>query len=580
MTSASPKMEKNVRTCFIPDCKLDSSHKALYPFLIDTEDINSWIVGVGSPGLVGNVPTDHRRICEQYFLCTDHMNFLDSIKYVEKLQKQDEEQERVENNKEDPEGVEESVPDQLSQQLSSLTVSQPRDDEFDDPNIPKTEECENYVELTICPQDLSSIFDLIPEDSTSLCRVCGKSTANPISIFPGEDESGEVSILEKIRYYLPIKIENNDDLPKIICGECDQRLRETHDLAMTSLATEALLTGAAPKDDLIEYNYVSKENSKPPGHSDQVTSTAADCENENCSQESVSDAAHLNCWQPLITSDEEEGSSITFEELKLRGSHGKKRPLSQDTGAPAVKKKKKEPIFEKWYKCNTCAASSTDEDIIKFHKNRHRLRKPVLYWCNFCATEFPKESIFANHVLSIHKRESQVLSQAYKCSTCHRVFSLKSTALLHYVIKCAIHPVQNYDANKSAEDVYIRYAYTCEFCWKGFAYVSSLNAHRSEQHSNSNCWTGKFEISEQEKRERILDIFGIRNAFACKFCAKIFLSLENYLDHENQHRDRLFKCSSCNETFTKYEDFKEHRETQHDYRIVFREVIEEQLQED
>lgn len=224
------------------------------------------------------------------------------------------------------------------------------------------------------------------------------------------------------------------------------------------------------------------------------------------------------------------------------------------------------------FKCNMCPASSTDESIIKIHKNRHWLNKPVSFWCNFCATEFPKESTFANHVLSVHHKESEELSQAHKCSSCHRVFSLKSTALIHFLMKCAVHPIPNSTTKKCAEEVFIRYVYVCEFCWKGFAFISCLNDHRNHEHSDKIAWNAETSIGAQEKNERIMDIFGIKHAFACKFCAYIFISLDNYIYHLKEHSDELYKCTTCDETFPLYGNFKTHRETKHDYRVVFRET--------
>ncbi|XP_015110597.1 zinc finger protein 59, partial [Diachasma alloeum] len=576
-----PKMEKKVQSCFIPDCQNTSSQELLYPFLIDTNDINSRIMGVGSPELVQNVPEDRKRICEQYFLCTDHINFLDSTQATEKIEKADEE-----SAEDDAKKSEEESPDQLSQQLSSLTVSQPREDP-DDVDVagmieaPETEKSEDYIELENISQDLNSIFEVIPEDFTNVCRLCGRCTDDPLPIFSGGNEGDELSLVEKIRYYLPIKVDVNDSLPKVICRECSQHLDKSHDLAITSLATEALLTGSVSKEELMGKNAAGKDGEKVPVGSDElVTSIHAENRNEgNYSQKNVSDAVHLDCSQSLITSDEDEAPFTTFEGLKVLRTYGKKRPLPQGAGGYAVKKKREEAIFETWYKCNMCVASCTDLQVIKFHKHRHRLRRPVLFWCSFCATEFPKESTFTNHVLAVHKKEPWALSHAYKCITCHRVFSLKTTAQTHYDAKCAIDLGEENGTKICAEPVYLRYAYTCEFCWQGYAYVSSLNTHRNQEHPEENPRVKGIEISETKRRDRIMELCGIKRAFACKFCSKIFTSLENFVQHREEHLDGLFRCSICKGSFWNYEDFKQHRGTQHDYKIILREVSGEQLDE-
>ncbi|XP_063985088.1 myoneurin-like [Diachasmimorpha longicaudata] len=577
-------MAERVDSCFIPDSE-STSQVLVDPFMIDTEHINAWILNVRSRESVQTIPENHKSICNQHFIFSDHMNPPEPLKIVEIIETKEDEEPAENNAEESPEEAHDESPDELSQHLSSLTVSQPRDNP-DDLDVSlvnagkETEISEDFIDFEdISSEDLNSILKLISEDVVSVCRLCGKTTDDPLPIFSG-DEENEISLFEKIQYYLPIKLDANDNLPKVICRECKEHLEKSHELAMTSLATEALLTGSALKEDLIEktMNDTEEDVLTITTNSDQVvTSTGhiqvVDNKNVvNCSQETVSDGVYFDCSQTLITSDEDESPFTTFEALKVRRTYGKKRPLSLGDGSSAAKKKKEEPVFETWYKCNMCVASSRDKEVMKFHKHRHRLRKPVLFWCNFCATEFSKESIFANHILSVHKKESRDLSQAFKCIICHRVFSLMTAAVIHYQTTCAVDPVKEGSTRKCSEDVYVRYAYTCEFCWEGYAYVSSLNMHRNQKHPETNHWIKGTDISEDKKRERIMDMFGIKCAFVCKFCGKIFISLENYVHHQVEHADGLFRCSICYGTFGDYQDFRLHRETQHDFRIVLRET--------
>lgn len=354
---------------------------------------------------MNNLPDDHKRVCEQYFLCTDHLNFLESIRDDKQVEKEeinnaeeneeinsaeeneeindaeqneeinnaeeneerisaeqneadDEERNSAEQNEDDDDDDNEeetSAPDQLSQQLSTLSVSQPlnEDPDDDDPEeiieIVEVDNSQEFFELTnCCSQNLDSIFPPLPD--IYVCRLCGKSTDGYIQIFSENNEGNDISLLEKMRYYLPIKLDEDDTLPKVICGECNELLDKSHDLAMTSLATEALLTHSTDDEFMNKNEIGSRDVAAVDDH--QITSTQGECckIEGDCSQETVSDVVRFECSQSsLITSDEDEGPFTTFEGLKHLRTYGKKRPMIHDGQDESVsKRRREEPVFEKW----------------------------------------------------------------------------------------------------------------------------------------------------------------------------------------------------------------------------------------
>ncbi|XP_039275592.1 uncharacterized protein LOC111058644 [Nilaparvata lugens] len=76
-----------------------------------------------------------------------------------------------------------------------------------------------------------------------LCRICGNKTSVLMGLHIFEREGELRQIHKKIMECLPIKVLNNDILPKMVCEECVYKLDLLYDFRANSLKTDTVLNG-------------------------------------------------------------------------------------------------------------------------------------------------------------------------------------------------------------------------------------------------------------------------------------------------------------------------------------------------
>nr|XP_018902663.1 PREDICTED: zinc finger protein 260-like [Bemisia tabaci] len=84
-------------------------------------------------------------------------------------------------------------------------------------------------------------------DVNELCRTCGTRLGLVLAFNIFDKEGSVRQIFEKILACLPIKISNDDKLPKLVCEECVYKLDLLYDFREKSIKTESLLTELVSK---------------------------------------------------------------------------------------------------------------------------------------------------------------------------------------------------------------------------------------------------------------------------------------------------------------------------------------------
>lgn len=231
-----------------------------------------------------------------------------------------------------------------------------------------------------------------------------------------------------------------------------------------------------------------------------------------------------------------------------------------------------------------CFTTFSYRDRLTEHLNSHRLKRPINHWCDFCQTEFPRNTILQKHISSVHQPEYLIQNKCFKCTGCCRVFTKEDDAFTHASRYCSFIVPNKYSSkDQLIHEVYIANVYICEFCNECYSLPTTLHDHRSRKHvtedyhcsiCNQSFTSRKQLVLHRQNNEHLEDfrILWINRYFVCKYCNKTFLHYSSFLSHVTQHQDdEPYSCRICNRTFTNYDEVCAHRENAHSYQLIIQE---------
>ena len=167
--------------------------------------------------------------------------------------------------------------------------------------------------------------------------------------------------------------------------------------------------------------------------------------------------------------------------------------------------------------------------------------------CDICDKIFCSASYLTKHKMMVHSDQREY----FKCSTCHKLFSLKGMFKRHLIMHqnkaknikftCKVCNIYFYDKYtlSNHEKIHTKRDITCDFCDKAFAHESMMRRHRNNVHTK--------EVS-----------------YPCTLCDKVFYLKNRLRDHMVTHSGKKeYKCEQCGMEFFLLHRLKLHQRTVH-----------------
>ncbi|CAH0387741.1 unnamed protein product [Bemisia tabaci] len=410
-----------------------------------------------------------------------------------------------------------------------------------------------------------------------ICRLCTSSLGQgPYHIF---DDDFSDQLLRKIEDCLPIKVSEEDDLPKSVCGECYLKLDDFYNFRESCRKTAKLFAKTEVPALLLK---VPEVQEKRFGNKSAIErSIQGECRDEKDGQLVIcepEESQHANGDTIADTASDEDDEESLHERSKKLPELGE--PCSEDYVLM------KEETFDLDVKDTKAGGSNVLADyLVEFNHNSHdrehdnerererelmkdkdifetqKLRKEVLppMWDVYEKTVSNKENDgkLYDGVIKITHRRYIVSKGAFPCSLCGECFEFD----------------QGRGRDDSEEKARL---FDCHVCGKLFPRRSSWKRHLSthEDMKPYLCRICGHGFNRREHLSRHLLSHTNTKPFNCTACGKLFTRKEHLARHhlcsptcvsaDMKEQLRPFCCEVCGHGFVRKEHLLRHRKKNHD----------------
>lgn len=332
-------------------------------------------------------------------------------------------------------------------------------------------------------EEVEGVRVKIEDTSEEICRVCLKDGQIR---FTGE--TAEDGLLEELKTFADIDVDENDPHPKYLCQTCH-----------TLLQGAVLFRKTAQKSDKILKNQQIEE---PPSEIEDQASDYSYSEELNnlelnTEQRKVKSPRPLTCKKCDMTFQ-------TFQEYddhRLSAEHENKRmtcTICKKTYAPMYYRKhmvlhtqasaymcdvcgknfivqshltrhRLTHFYDLPFKCSLCPYKGRFRESLKMHMRSHTGERP--YQCDQCPSRFINKSNLNKHALT-HKGEHD-----FRCEVCGRGFYTKRELELHFKVD-----------HTGIKD------HVCRVCGKTFGYRKQMMKHELKVHKREKLKSGRMPI--------------------------------------------------------------------------------------
>ncbi|KAI8122868.1 Zinc finger protein 850 [Lucilia cuprina] len=415
-------------------------------------------------------------------------------------------------------------------------------------------------------------------------------TPQMVSIFTVPEEAKEkLNLMELIKTTVPqLKIDENDQLPKNVCVECSEKIKEMYNFQQTCLSNEHKFYKMLEGDDdaINPFNDTEDHEDvfKTEFDDSFIEENSLQTDEEMIMEEEINRAAeakeefiesYSDCSIDLVW-DDDNNSDADWNEKKVtsktkKTKHSKTQQIDDDrlkdaenitmdnakrhkVAARKQKCIKENPLDgqQKFYPCNKCKRKLKTELSFKKHQEMHDSKEHT-YKCSICKQEFEDKSSLKDHMRT-HSGEKVFLcpecgkgyttagglkehsyrhlsEKNFQCPDCPRSFTTKSDLVSHHII------------HKAKPKNHI-----CDICGRGFHKPFLLKKHKM-YHNNDRPFACEFcekRFITNEKLQRHVRIHTGEKPYKCNYCEKAYCQSNELTKHLRIHLgDNVYQCELC-----------------------------------
>ncbi|XP_061387098.1 zinc finger protein 91-like [Musca vetustissima] len=427
---------------------------------------------------------------------------------------------------------------------------------------------------------------------------------NTIVVTMDEGENKHCSILDLLKVSIPqLQLQQNDKLPKQICVECANKVKEFNYFREKCLSVERQLnellvktceeggdgggaTAAKPEDEVEHPFFDIFEKALDVGDEKLMKAELEEdvfIDQNSFQSDQFVDDGNISAEDVLHDNYNEDefikscsDLSIDFElDTDSDSDFGvKKRVSKKEKSAKSSTKKsnesKQKSESQESFPCTQCKKQLKTEASLKKHlllhekkANEDRDRK---YVCNVCDRGFPHAYMLRDHLRS-HSGEKPFL-----CSECGKGFTTSSSLKQHTFRHKSERQFTCPDCPKafttrtdlSSHSVVHREksrTHVCDLCGRGFTRAFVLKQHKM-YHRNERAFSCEFcekRFNTNEKLQRHTRIHTGEKPYKCKYCEKAYCQSNELTKHLRFHLgENVYQCALCPQRFATVKLVKEH----------------------
>ncbi|KAG7203288.1 hypothetical protein KM043_010382 [Ampulex compressa] len=448
-------------------------------------------------------------------------------------------------------------------------------------------EATNNVELTYCDVNVE-ISHYQGIEFSSLCRICGESSADGIEIFA--PKGIELKLKEKIALHMPISVDVDDVISQKICINCYDKLEMTHSFVITCLRTDmrlkrSLNINAEPEYDN-RYNSLIEEcclevskdicmYEKTKNESIQLSSdnveNLVNAHNLDMGLKNLKNVdINKNGFGDITKSDISQIATLmeSYEQPdnEIVENIGESRRNFQEKASDNELLCRKEEIIDlqrqKGINCDTNKSFPKRAEVMYhelipsiqqiipnkqlFEEDNIDTSKRVSDKYNH-TNHLSSEDVTRLDIVKNNADEQSFIEVNKKCGHCDTAYSTKKELLNHIALchdgkllfKCFI--CSKIYEKWSSLDVHeathrIDKPYLCDLCGKSFKHSNNLRGHK------------RTHLDESQRKKHI-----------CMICSSAFRSRFHLREHMNQHDGKKpYSCDQCDKAFYKRIQLRQH----------------------
>ncbi|XP_049776927.1 zinc finger and SCAN domain-containing protein 2-like [Schistocerca cancellata] len=423
-----------------------------------------------------------------------------------------------------------------------------------------------------------------------LCRICTNENTEGVPIF-GEDGK-KLYLEEKIKKYLTITVTSEDDLPKMVCGNCCRKLDSIHRFVSMAIKMQdklkALIEARGKEETKKEHSILHSILSKGSETDSEVTEVEVRVDpmlflcaledGSHDSDESFEASSDIN--QCNITNEEQDTSDKDDSNVtcSVDTAHDSDTDLAETKEADECDTSECDNKSETDMPTN----NTVQARVVPAHVITHASIPPILeketkpYQCTLCSRGFNNDIGLQNHLWSHLPRDRRVLgtSDGNHMQRHLPVYSSRGVLHTNTAVGTAVRFVCPVCGKKISTKGNLKVhlethrpkgKYGCDICGRVFKTQSNLYRHK-EYHGGVQfpCGVcGRVYPTNSTLRAHSITHSDLR-PHACPLCDKTFKRNQDLKFHINQHTGaRPYQCPYCPKAFASSGNCFSHRKRMH-----------------